>query len=291
MRTSSRRRLTAAAGAALLIAAVSTTQSAADPWARAVALPTGCYASQDPFAAQTSTALETLAAERDKQSGINEEIAAQVSNVANQDPMELARRMQENMMKDPQNAQKYMETMGATDPAAVTAATMHASERKMQWDTEERNFLASYQAALRTAVTPPHAKFMALRKRLGITEGWGVGESASAAVYAEYDAIKREADQAYAAFCPQWWGANGSMQAYIKRYKDYLVKERIPYEQKTDAQRTASYAMLNTPAGSYRSLVTMDAVRDYMQLANRLYEKRNDEPLCTAAACRDISGL
>ena len=235
--------------------------------------------------------LDTLTAERDRQSGINEEIASQVRSVSDQDPMELARRMQENMMKDPQNAQKYMETMGATDPAAVTAATMHASERRMQWDTEEKNLLASYQAALQTAMTPPHARFMALRKRLGITEGWGVGEGASAAAYAQYDAIKREADQAYAAFCPQWWGATGSMQAFIKRYKAYLVQERIPHEQKADTQKTASYAMLNTPAGSYRSLVTMDAVTDYMRLADRLYNNRQSEPICAAAACRDVSGL
>lgn len=182
MRTRNCRRLGAAAGAALFIAAASTAQSATDPWTRVVAFPTACYSSQDQFSAQTSTALETLAAERDRQAEINEQIAAQVQSVSEQDPMELARRMQENMMKDPQNAQRYMETMGATDPEAVTAASLHASERRAQWDTEERNFLASYKAALHGAMTPSHAKFMALRKRLGITEGWGVGESAPASV-------------------------------------------------------------------------------------------------------------
>lgn len=291
MRTSLCRRLEAAAGAALLIAAASTAQSATDPWTRAVALPTACYTSQDQFSAQASTALETLAAERDRQAEINKEIDAQVQSVAEQDPMELARRMQENMMKDPQNAQRYMESLGVTDPNAAHAERMHSLDRRAQWDTEEKNLLASYQAARRAAFMPSHAKFMALRKKLGITEGWGVGEGASASAYAEYDAIKREADQAYAAFCPQWWGANGSMKAFIARYKNYLVTERIPDEQKTDTQRTASYAMLNTPAGSYRSLATMNAVQDYMKLAQRLYGERQTEAYCKGAACRDVAGL
>jgi hypothetical protein len=285
------RRLSAAAGAAVLLAAVTTAQSAVDPWARTVSLPTVCYSSQDQFSAQSSAALETLAAEHSKQSDINEQIASQVRSVSDQDPMELARRMQENLMKDPQNAQKYMETMGATDPAAMQAAAQHAIDRKIQMDAEEKNILASYKAALQAALAPPRAKFMALRKRLGIKEGWGVGETAPASVYAEYDALKREADRAYAAFCPQWWGVKGSMQAFLKRYKDYLVKERIPYEEKGDAQRTANYAMVNTPAASYRSLATMDAVQAYMQLADRVYGNRQFEALCTATDCRDVSGF
>jgi len=285
------RRLSAAAGVAVLVSVASVAQSATDPWSRALPLPTACYLSQDQFATQTATAVETLSTERDRQSGINEEIASKVKSVSDQDPMELARRMQQNMMNDPQNAQKYMEMLGATDPAAAQARSQHALDRKVQMDTEEKNLVASYQTALQRAMTPPHAKFMALRKRLGITEGWGVGESAPASVYAEYDAIKREADQAYAAFCPQWWGATGSMQAFVKRYKVYLVNERIPHEQEADAQRTASYAMFNTPSGTYRSLATMDAVSDYMKVADRLYSNRQSEPICTASTCRDLPGL
>lgn len=184
--------------------------------------------------------------------------------------MLLASRMQEMMMKDPQNAMKYMQTMGATDATATQAEQAQYLQRTQQMEAEEKELLKRYQAALATAYAPARAKFAALRKRLGITEGWGVGETGPASNFAEYDALKREADQGYAAMCAQWFGASGSMQAFLKRYKDYLVKERIPADEKPDAQALANYAMFDIPAESYRSTAKHRAVEDYLNLAGAL---------------------
>jgi hypothetical protein len=134
---------------------------------------------------------------------------------------------------------------------------------------------------------------MALRKKLGISDdGWGIGESGTPNwAFVEYDTIKREADHARAVFCPQRWGYTGPMQAFMKRYRDYLVKERIPCDKKCGSQKMASYAMFNAPTAPFRSLATHEAVQDYMKLAGRLYGEREAEPRCAVAKRRDISGI
>lgn len=64
---SHRGRLAAAAGVGFLLAFASHAESATDPWAKAVALPTACYASQDQFAAKNEVAIESVSAEIGKQ--------------------------------------------------------------------------------------------------------------------------------------------------------------------------------------------------------------------------------
>jgi hypothetical protein len=94
-------------------------------------------------------------------------------------------------------------------------------------------------------------------------------------------------DQAYQTICPQWWGATGAVQAYLRSFKQFLVSERIPYEEKGDTAKLAQYAMTSTASSTYRSVATLAAVRDYTQRTGRLYQQRNDEPICTASQCKD----
>lgn len=283
-----------------LIAAVSgfivTTAFAAalaDPWPKTVPLPIACYVTQDEFLARNEAAMASLGAETATQEGINQAIDRQIGESNSSDPMQMAARMQEMMMKDPQAAMKYMETMGATeDPAVAQAKVATRLEADQRMKAEEKKLLNDYQAAVDKAYAPARAKFQALRKKLGITEGWGVGETGQPDwAYAEYDAIKREADQGYEAMCAQWFGASGAIRAYLKRYKDYLVQERIPADEVGDTQRLTQYQMLSIPADAFRSTVKHKAVKDYMELADRLYRARIWEAYCRGPKCRDVAGI
>lgn len=286
------RRLVSAGAGILVAASALGAQTPADPWAKTVALPTACYASQDQFRDKNRAAVDVATADADKQRQSNEELSRSWGAKAGEDPMATAALMQEAMMKDPQAAMKLMQQSGAAeDPVAAQAASMQRLNRESQMQNEGKALIESYKAAVATALKPARAHFAALRKRLGITEGWGVGEGASAKDNADYDAIKREADQAYAAMCPQWWGATGSMSVFMKRYKDYLVGERIPYDEKTESKATAGFALQGIDASKYKSTATLDAVRDYIILAGTLYDERPEEPYCAGTKCRDLPGI
>lgn len=280
------------AGAALLLATSLHAEPAADPWTRTVALPAACYGSQDQFYATNQAARESVAADSERQAQINDGITHQLSKALEADPMAAVARMQENLMKDPQNAMKLMQATGATDPEAVQAEIMLAMQEQQQWEVEEKKLGRLYEEAMAAALVPPRAHFAALRKKLGITEGWGVGESGTPDwAFAEYDAIKREADRAYEAACPQWWGAVGAMQGFMKLYKNYLVNTRIPRDERHDARKIAALQVENAATASYKSTAKLDAVKDYLKLVERLYGGRPSEPRCTAAQCRDIAGI
>lgn len=274
---------------------VATSQGAqppASPWAKAVPLPTACYASQDQFNDKNAAAIELVSAEASAQSAANDEIAHNLSAEMGKDPMAMAARMQEQMMKDPQAAMKLMQQTGAAeDPEAAQAERMAALDKEQQWQAEEKDLVKRYHAAVQAALAPARAHFAALQKKLGITEGWGVGETSPAWAYVEYDAVKREADQSYAAICPQWWGPTGAMQAFMKRYKDHLINERIPFDEENASKGKAALSMATASAGSYKSTAIINAVRDHMKLAGRLYRERSSDPICAGSQCRDVGGI
>lgn len=278
-------RLMTTAGAAIASSGAVQAMDTSTPWNRVVALPTACYSTHDQFAARNQAALDALVADVDRQKAVNDEISSQQRSVSDADPMELARRMQENMMKDPQAAMKYMQAVGATeDPAAVLERNQAHLKRIGELDAQEKQLIQRYQAARKAALVPVNAKLAALHKKYANNLN-GVGEVVVPP--AELDMVKRDADQAYQAMCPQWWGATGAVQAYLKSYREFLVNERIPYAEKGDAAKLAQFSMTNTGAKTYRSVATMEAARDYAQRAGRLYQLRNEVANCVASKCAD----
>jgi hypothetical protein len=81
-------------------------------------------------------------------------------------------------------------------------------------------------------MAPAEARWTALKAKRGYAPD-SIGPSETGEpdwVYDEWTVILKERDKGYAANCAQWWSATGPVHAYMKRYKDYLVQERIPYE-------------------------------------------------------------
>lgn len=106
---------------------------------------------------------------------------------------------------------------------------------------------------------------------------------------AENHAIQREADRAYQAMCGPWFGATGPMQAYLRKYKDYLVQERIPADEKSDAQKLMQCKMVGIAADAYRSTAKHKAALEYLQVAEELYRAREGKPKCPAAGRASLS--
>lgn len=265
-------------GAAVLMATPGMRAQSADPWARAVALPTACYQSQDQFAAKAQTAAESLSADISKQEAINSSKSGQMSN--DTDPFALAQRMQEMMMKDPQAAMKLMQGMGATDPAAQQAEMMAQNEKRTKWEADEKALRSRFQAARKQAFAPLEAQQAALDKK------YENATESTTAMVAEYEAVTRNHDRIYATtLCPQWFGATGQFTTFVKRYKDYLVTDRIPADEKLDSQKVAATTLMGNSASGFKSVAALHGVEDYLKLAERLFADRENESLCTALKC------
>lgn len=288
MTTSSGTRVGAAiaAGTGIFVATSLYAQPATGPWARVPALPTACYVSQeqDSFYKKMEEALAAVQADHYKQNEINAKIRESAQSV---DPMEMARRMQENLMKDPQNAMKYMQgVQGLGQSAQANQQAM--SEKENQLAAEEKALIERYRTALAKSHAPGNARWDVLKKKLGIPpDSRGPGElGVPDWAWKEWDVILREWDRAYQATCAQWWTASGPIHSYMKRYRDFLFQERVPHHQKfVDEPTLKNYQMTNVSSKGYRSVADFVVVEDYIKRAWRIFDQRADRPRCTAKRC------
>jgi hypothetical protein len=276
----------AAAAAGLLFAGVAHSQAApAGPFAKVPPLPTQCYTATDTFEAKLDAASEAVAQEQERQAAINAKIEEGFQSV---DPMEMAAKMQQWMMSNPQEALKFAQAAQATGEAINTAAPeLNAASAK--FEAERKDLHAKYQSALKTAYAPADAKMTAANKKLSNANECGFGDTectVPAWAWAEYDAVQKQKDAAYQATCAQWWVATGPIHGYLKRYRDWLTQKWIPSWVQNDQARTTQYAIMNTPAASYNSTIPHQSAVKFMGVARELFAMRNIQPICNAKGCR-----
>ena len=253
----------------------------AGPWAKVPAPPTACYSSQDHYFELNTAAADAVSNELDKLKEQNTALDQKANEVMQSNPMALAQAMQQAMLDDPQNAQKYMERMVKQGQDAQTAIPA-ATDREKQIEAEKDTVIKQYQAALAKAMGPADARFTALEKKMGITmNSFGPAPGAPDWAWDEWGVILHERDQAYQATCATWFLPVGPLQGYLKRYKDFLVKERIPYEKKNfDEPRLDQFRTLGVSTASYRSTNDHEAVKDYLGMAYGIFSERQDHPHC-----------
>jgi hypothetical protein len=284
-------RLLAAGAVALVCSSALHAQApAAGPWAKVPALPTTCYQGDsmkpDPFFARVESAKAAVAADRERQEAVNAKIAEAYGNI---DPMQMASRMQQWMMSNPQQAMAYMQAAQAV-PADVQATLADQEQQRKTRDAEWKALVKRYDDARRAAYAPGEARWKAVNDKLGLgyskpdqlpsNVGWDPGDGAPAWAVTEGNAIRKEFDRAYQAICPQWWGPTGHFAAYMKREKTWFQQKRIPYLEAGDAAKLQTYAIMNTPAATYRSTAAHQAVEEYLDLAWKVYQQRDVAANC-----------
>ena len=92
----------------------------------------------------------------------------------------------------------------------------------------------------------------------------------------------QERDRAYQANCATWFSPTGPLQAYLKRYKPFLVQERIPYEKKLEDPALEQYQTLGLSTENYRTTAAHKAVVEYLGMAHGIFDERRSRPYCTA---------
>jgi len=262
--------------------------AAADgPFARIPPLTTACYRQGDPFESRLEAVKQAVAAEKDKQDAINGQIEAQFSQL---DPMEMSERMTQWMMDNPQDAAKFAQASQATGSSLQTGA-QELADGEMQFRKGYKDLAARYDAAMKQARAPADARMAGLNKRLAESGcSFGSGEC-TLPDYAvpELHAVLRMADAAYQAACPQWWGARGEIPAYVKRHRDWLETRYIPAFGQIDELRVQQFAIMNTPAASYKSTLPHQKADLYINDIWTLYQMRPGKPYCTSIGCEGFT--
>ncbi len=276
-----------------MFAYAQTAAAATGPWAKVPAFTTTCFEyvaanTADPFYARLDAAKAAISADRDRQDAINAGIEEAFRNI---DPMVKAQRMQQWMMANPQEAMAYMQS--------AQAAPAQAQQELQSLDQQRRSRAAawaalkqSYDHARISAYAPIEARRKALAGRIGyaysaaqkdLVEPWVnfyQDPSTSGADWNDGEAISAGFDQRYRALCPQWWGANGKFHTYLQGEKQWFMNERTLYLAKFDAPKLQQYAMMNTPAASYRSTAAQQAALEYLDLAYKVFNERDTLTRC-----------
>jgi hypothetical protein len=257
------------------------------PFARIPALTTACYEEGDPFASRLEAAKAAVAEEKEKQEAINARIEADFQSL---DPMEMSQRMQQWMMDHPQDAAKFAQATQAAG-TSIQTGTPELADEEAQFKNGYKALADRYNAAMKQARAPADARMAALNKRLaefGCSFGSGECTLPEYAV-PELQAVLRMADAAYQAACPQWWGAKGEIPAYAKRHRDWLVTKYIPTYGQIDDLRVQQYAIMNTPAASYKSTLAHKKADLYINDVWTLYHMRPGKPYCTSIGCEGFA--
>ncbi len=257
----------------------------AGPWAKVPALPTACYSSQDKWSEQSTAAFDAVQEAHYAQNDTNSAISQNATDTFSSDPFAVMQRMQQEMMNDPQKAQKIMEqTLQQNEQAQTEAPARSAKEQQIE--NESKALMKQYEAALQKAMGPAVARWIAVQKKMG----WSVDPNFAFMpdpswpdwAWQEWAGIQKDRDAAYVANCAHWWKATGPIHAYLKRYKDFLVLERIPFEKKGDEAQLEHYRQIGISTQGWRTTTDYEAVEDYLKMAQNLFGQREETPLCTA---------
>ncbi|MGH8135035.1 MAG: hypothetical protein ACRER4_01710 [Steroidobacteraceae bacterium] len=254
----------------------------AGPWAKVPALPTACYAEQDHWSDQYNAAIEAVQADHERQNEANTAVEQRLQSVMQENPMAMAQALQQAMMSDPGNAQKIMQQLTQTGEQAQTEIPGQA-QKDAQFKADAQALIKQYNAALEKAFRPGDARWTALKKKGGYEpDAIGPGETGVADwIWAEWDVILKDWKAGYQANCAVWFNTTGPMHAFMKRYKDYLVNERIPTEKRLiDQPRLDQYQMMNVSTTGWRTTSDYDAVENYLRVSSEVFAVRKASLVC-----------
>jgi hypothetical protein len=242
-----------------------------NPWPLVPALPSACFGEQDRFLESVATGIAALDERISAQQTINDQVSSQVGNMAAADPFELAQRMQEYLMNNPQAATKMMEDLYASGQTMAEDAAAE-NERAQELTAAIDGHIARYRSAFATMRTPIDAKIAALP-----TEETEAGPMLTNESIARLPAFSAEANTAYQQLCATWWQP-GPFAALLAEFRKFLTDDKVPREDKTFDQGKQQWAIQGVDTSEVRSTAAMDAARSYLQQLQKVYTERLDKP-------------
>ncbi len=233
-----------------------------DPWALLPALPSACYTEEDTFSDQAFAVIETFATEAARQEEINQELSQQLANL---DPMEYQQRMMDFMTQNPQEAQKYMESM-ASAGAEVNELMPKMQEETFALHSERDNLHAEYDGAVK-ALDDAYSKG---------TEALFADSKNFDSDLATYHAAVDALNGGYQKLCASWW-KNGRYHDWLARHED-LQRRTVALEVDIDVL-VQNYTVFGIDAANYRSTSALNAAKRQLDAAEQIFRRRKNKPM------------
>ena len=255
--------------------AMAAAPAARDPWALVPPFPSGCYA-EDDFSAKIDEASGAVNAEIDRREAINKVVSDRFKQI---EPAELATKMQEYMMSNPEAAMKLMQANADLSQTA-SDATVKTQENLEKLFPELQQLEKQYKTAVATARAPFDSKFKTLDKRAQ-KDLVARGESWVYAPWAvkEYNALTDQWNAEYQKVCRSWWPAGGKFPAWLSSYKESLVRDLIPASEEGDRVAAGFLViMAGAPEASWQSTAGWILIRDYLRQTNTVFAGRSPRP-------------
>lgn len=239
----------------------------ADPWALVPPLPSACYDEQDGYMAKVAAATATLDEEILAQDAINNSANEQLATMSEADPFEMAQRMQEYMMNNPEGATKMMEDLYSTGQTYYEDFTADA-ERERALKVPLDDLVARYRAEFAEIRAARDAKLAALPTDEDAAEFYWTKEA-----LAQLPAINQQTDAAYAKVCAEWW-QDQPFAAPLAEFRTFLANEHVPAQDESFRRNKQQWDIQGVDTSEFQSTAAMAATRNYLQQLQLIYQER-----------------
>jgi hypothetical protein len=244
--------------------------NADDPWNKMPPLPTTCYADHE-FSIKLANLYAELGEQKSQQEAINTELGQKAQQL---DPMEMVRRLNEFMARDPQKAMKFMQAQAAA-AGEVSSGVTSSAEAKEAREAELVQLSAEFKAANAEGAKP----FLARQDELVRTSTRPILEGAareftSKAAQDAFDEQVRLQNADYEARCAAWYGADGKLRRWLASYRSTVIDPMATTQEEIDGNIELQMAIMGTSGDGFRSTAQIEAVREYARVARILYDLR-----------------
>jgi hypothetical protein len=241
-------------------------QAPADPWTRMPAAPTSCFG-QDDFNDRLATYQEQMNAERQAQDTLNAQITEQYTNM---DGLERARRLQAFMMRNPQAAMAMMQNVQSAGTQAQADGSTYVAQ-SLALQQQLTTHIANFRAAVDAAVKPVQARQQAHLDASGYSEITPLSPAAAM----QYAALVGQENAAYEAACAPFFRAGGTFPTWFANYRTNAILPQIAGEQAAQAGMAIQFAIMDSPAGGWRSTAAYNLINDFVLQLRNVYNLRS----------------
>jgi hypothetical protein len=249
--------------------------TAPDPWKKVPALPNTYFRDLD-YSKKLGELRAEIDEEQRKQFEINNDIEAQYGKM---DMMEISRRMQAFMAKDPQKAMKMMQAQTAA-ASAIKSDIVSGDEAKTERNAELEKLSDEYKADMEAVAKPFRAKREEIKKTGTVpviehgSASWAFKTKEAETAYNEQ--IDKE-NAEISARSAAWFGPSGKFTAWLASYRATVLAPNAKAIEANDEIKATQMAIMETPTAAYRSTAQMTAVREYLEVMRKVYELRVDK--------------
>lgn len=253
-------------------ATIAASQTAPDPWKMVPAAPTTYFADRD-FSRKLGDVSTEIGDAHRKQTEINIDIEAKYGQL---DMMEISRRMQAFMAKDPQRAMKMMQAQQAA-ATQITSDVMSGDEARTERNSEFEKLSAAFKDEMEGAAKPFRATREEIKKTGTVSVIEHGGASWAFKTKAAETAYNEQVDKENAEISARsvaWFGPNGKFNAWLASYRATVLDPNARAEEANDEIKTAQLAIMETPNAAFRSTAQMTAVLEHLEVMLKVYDLR-----------------